>query len=269
MSYRLYADLGNSRLKLAAVSKGRWLPLIVVSLDELFDGRGDMDLRIAQQLIKALDKQNLNKSDCEALVVAASSCEAQETIKHLAGALRTSSRILGQNLQAQLESRYQPPEALGSDRVANAVAAYAEYGGPVIVLDVGSCLTTEVVSAEGVFLGGHIAAGVPALYEGLYLLAPQLEQAELQEPPSATDALLGTSTAAAVRLGVELQLVGTAMMLVGSCRETLNDPAARVVLTGGDAEAICHGLNLPGAVLDPLLTLKGLRLIDEAANPLQ
>lgn len=268
MSYRLYADLGNSRLKLAAVSKNRWLPLITVSWEDACQGFGEPAQYMLKHVMNELDRQNLTKSDCEALVVCASSNEAEEFIDSLQKALRTQRRVLGDNLSAKLESRYNPPQSLGSDRVANAVAAYAEYGGPVIVVDLGSCLTTEVMSAEGVFLGGHIAAGLSALYEGIFQVAPQLEAAA---EPDAEEPLLplGTSTPLALKMGIHLQLGATLDLLIAACRQALDDDSARVVMTGGDAEDMAKGMEDDAVVVDTMLTLKGLRLIDEAANPPQ
>ncbi|MEN6544549.1 MAG: type III pantothenate kinase [Armatimonadia bacterium] len=268
MSYRLYADIGNSRLKLAAVTKGRWLPLITVSWEEACEGSPDPEQYLLKHVMKQLDKQNLAKSECDALVACTSTTEADDILDTLRNALGAPLRILGRDLQAKLESRYNPPEALGGDRVANAVAAYAEYGGPVIAIDLGSCITTEVISAEGVFLGGHIAAGLSALYEGIFQIAPQLEAAAEDDPQEAS-LPLGTSTSMALKMGVHLQLGATLDLLIAACRQALDDECALVVMTGGDAESMAESTQDEAVVVDTMLTLKGLRLIDEAANPPQ
>lgn len=268
MSYRLYADIGNSRLKLAAVTKGRWLPVIAVSWEEACDSLAGPEQYVLKQVFAELDKQNLTKSQCDALVVCTSSHEADDILDTLREALRTTLRTLGRDLQARLQSRYNPPEALGADRVANAVAAYAEYAGPVIVVDLGSCITTEVVSADGVFLGGHIAAGLSALYEGILQVAPQLEAAAEQEAGEVS-LPLGTTTSMALKMGVHLQLGATLDLLIEACRQALDDQSARVVMTGGDAQNMAEGMQEEAMVVDTMLTLKGLRLIDEAANPPQ
>lgn len=268
MNYRLYADLGNTRLKLAAVKNGHLLPLTPISWDELCEAHAAPEQYLLKYLLDELDHHSLDQTQCEAIVVCASSTEADDIVESLVDALQAPVRVLGRDLRANLQSRYTPPDSLGSDRVANAVAAYSEYGGPVIVMDLGSCLTTEVVSADGVFLGGHIAAGMSAVYEGIFQVAPQLEAAA-DEDTAEPLLPIGTSTSMALKMGVHLQIGATLDLLILACRQALDDDCARIILTGGDAASLAEGMEDDAVIVDPLLTLKGLRLIDEAAHPPQ
>ena len=151
---------------------------------------------------------------------------------------------------------YQPPSALGSDRVANAVAAVGRWGAPVIVVDVGTAITCDLVVEGPRFAGGAIAPGPGAAYQGLVDRAPHLAQAgglalhgDLPVIP--------TSTAEAVRVGV---LQGAAALVDGLVRrhQRLAGPCP-VVATGGLGPTVARYSDTITAV-DPDLTLWGIHL---------
>lgn len=151
---------------------------------------------------------------------------------------------------------YQPPSALGSDRLANAVAAVGRSGAPVIVVDVGTAITCDLVVEGPRFAGGAIAPGPGAAYQGLVDRAPHLAQpgglAVHGEIP-----LVPTSTAEAVRAGV---LHGAAGLVDGLVRshQRLVGPCP-VVATGGLGSTVARYSDTITAV-DPDLTLWGIHL---------
>jgi type III pantothenate kinase len=146
---------------------------------------------------------------------------------------------------------------LGADRVANAVAAGARYAGPVIVLDCGTCITTEALDAQKRFRGGAILPGRALLRRALHEHTGQLPLVELcQECPTS----LGTCTRAAILAGVDLGLLGAVERLLADSRERLEAPSCPVVAVGGDAAFFCR--HLPALTPGPeLLTLHGLALV--------
>ena len=134
------------------------------------------------------------------------------------------------DLPAPIEVRCDSPDAVGADRLANAVAAWAEFRAACIVVDAGSAVTVDAVSADGAFVGGAIIPGVAlsarALAEGTALL-PELEIA-------GSEAAIGSSTAAAMASGVLRGLAGAVDRLVAEIGEELGG-AGHVLATGGDA----------------------------------
>jgi type III pantothenate kinase len=149
------------------------------------------------------------------------------------------------------------PKEVGADRIANAVAAVAEYGGPALVVDFGTATTYDAISERGEYLGGAIAPGIQVSAAALFAGAARLQRVELEEPRS----IIGKNTVESVQSGL---LFGTASEVDGMVERMQKELGghATVIATGGFAETIaphCHAIDR----LDPWLTLKGLRLIFE------
>ncbi|MDQ3951939.1 MAG: type III pantothenate kinase [Actinomycetota bacterium] len=145
---------------------------------------------------------------------------------------------------------------VGADRLANAVGAHDRWPDEsVVVVDFGTAITVDAVSAEGKFLGGAIAPGVEAAAAALYASTALIGPVELKGP----DAAIGTSTARGVESGI---VFGTAALTDGLVDRIVSEigGAARVVATGGSASLVvehCHRIQ----TVDPTLTLNGLRII--------
>jgi len=142
---------------------------------------------------------------------------------------------------------------LGADRIANAVAV-AENGGPALVLDCGTCVTTEAVDAQGCFRGGAILPGRALLRQALQAHTGQLPFVALGE---ACPAALGTCTRDAILAGVDLGILGAVQRVLQDSRTALGAPGCPVLAVGGDARFFCQ--HLPGLIQgDDLFTLRGL-----------
>ena len=148
----------------------------------------------------------------------------------------------------------------GADRLANAVAARALYGDPVIVIDMGTATNIEVIDERGRFLGGVIAPGIQASIEGLVAKTALLPEVELADPQRA----IGTDTVSAIQIGV---VYGQVDALDGMVRRIWETVGAKypVVATGGFGSML-DKLSQTVSYIDPVLTLEGLRLIYEAAH---
>jgi type III pantothenate kinase len=149
------------------------------------------------------------------------------------------------------------PREVGADRLMNAVAAYEKVGGACIVVDFGTSINYDVVSADGEYLGGAIAPGVQISMDALTARAARLVKVEIEAPGAA----IGRSTQAALRSGIVYGFAGQVDGIVGRIREELGVEATAIA-TGGLATAIvpfCHELDQ----VDDLLTLTGLRLVWE------
>ena len=153
--------------------------------------------------------------------------------------------------------RYENPRELGSDRIANAVAAYDEYGGPCIFIDFGTATTFGVIDADGAFLGGTICPGIKLSSEALVTGTAKLPRFELNRPEN----VIGRSTLTNLQSGMYYGYVGLVRNIVRKIRQELGEDAY-VVATGGMALMIAEESNVIDK-LDGLLTLKGLRLIYE------
>ena len=152
--------------------------------------------------------------------------------------------------------KYENPRELGSDRIANAVAAYELYGGPCITIDFGTATTYNVISAKGEFLGGAICPGLKLAAEALTERAAKLPRFELVKPES----VIGKNTVAGMQAGIVFGYIGQVNYLVNRMKREIGAPDAKVIATGGLAVLVAEETGCID-VLDGLLTLKGLSLI--------
>src|SRR5436190_15030643 len=149
------------------------------------------------------------------------------------------------------------PREVGADRLMNAVAAFDKVNGACVVVDFGTSINYDVVSSEGEYLGGAIAAGVQISMDALTQRASKLVKVEIGAPESP----IGRSTQAALRSGIVYGFAGQVDGIVGRIREELGVEATTIA-TGGLAPAIAEFCeNIDG--VDDLLTLTGLRLVWE------
>jgi type III pantothenate kinase len=146
------------------------------------------------------------------------------------------------------------PEELGADRLCDAVAAYALYGGPCVVLDFGTAVTWEVVSAEGEYLGGVIAPGPGLTARALHSKTAKLPPVSLSRPPR----VIGKGTVDSIQAGLYYGYVGLVEEIT---RRILGQvPGATVIATGGFAPLMAEATNLIQH-LEPDLTLIGLQML--------
>jgi type III pantothenate kinase len=163
--------------------------------------------------------------------------------------------VVGPGTKTGVPIRYENPHEVGPDRVVNAVAARERYGAPCIVVDFGTSTNFDAVSAAGEFVGGVLAPGIEVSMDALFARAARLTKVEFEAPERA----IGTSTKAALQAGVVFGFAGQVDGIVERIRAELGD-GARVIATGGLADLIAPHSNTIELV-DPLLTLEGLRLI--------
>jgi len=151
---------------------------------------------------------------------------------------------------------YDNPKDVGADRVANAVGAIDLYGGPAIVVDMGTATTFDAISAAGEYLGGAIAPGIAISMEALFEHAAALRRVELVEPRN----VIGKSTVESIQSGAIYGYTGLVDAMCRRFSEVLG--ASAIIATGGLA-----GLVTPLSEMiqhhEPWLTLHGLRLVFE------
>ncbi len=163
--------------------------------------------------------------------------------------------LIEPGVRTGLVIRHDNPRDLGADRIANAVAAAALFGGPAIVVDFGTATSFDVIDRDGAFIGGAIAPGVTTATEALVARAARLPDVELVTPASP----IGRSTVAALQSGA---VFGFAGQVDGIVRRIIDElgPGVKVVATGGVAGAVLDACRLIDHH-DPWLTLKGLQRI--------
>ena len=185
--------------------------------------------------------------------------EEVEGIEHMCqNYFHMQPMMVAPGIKTGINIKYENPRELGSDRIANAVAAYAQYGGPCIFIDFGTATTFGVVDENGSFLGGSIFPGIKVASEALVSGTAKLPRFAIEKPES----VIGRTTLTNLQSGMYYGYVGLVKHIVQKMKQELGRQDAIVVATGGMALLISEESKVIDK-LDGLLTLKGLRMIYE------
>lgn len=236
----LLVDISNSYVKLAFASrerigKARRLP--------------------TSRLTTAAMRRILQGREVDRIVVSSVVPKRNKAI--IAAARATRTLFLGPKLDLGVGIDYPAPRSIGADRLANAAAVAELYGYPAIVVDFGTAVTFDVVSATGDYVGGVIAPGLEAMTNFLYQRTALLPRLTLREPTRA----IGKTTRDAMMSGAVLGYRGLVReILIRLTAENFPRKKPRLIATGGYAQLIARKLPEIEAV-HPNLTLEGLRII--------
>ncbi|MDE3198360.1 MAG: type III pantothenate kinase [Acidobacteriota bacterium] len=154
-----------------------------------------------------------------------------------------------------LKLLYDNPYEVGADRIVNSVAALERYGGPCIIVDLGTAITFDAVSANAEYLGGIIAAGIGISAEALFSRTARLPLVDFRKPKH----VIGRNTVASMQSGLYYGAIGAIDGMIERLVEELG-PETKAIATGGQAGLIAPGSRYIRHV-DENLTLDGLRII--------
>ena len=254
----LVLDIGNSNIVMGAYDGAKLLRHWRISTDR--QKTGDEYGILFNELFRY---QGIEMSDIKAIIISSvvpplvvplrKMCERYFRIRPL---------IVGPGIRTGIRLNYENPRAIGADRIVNVVGAHEQYGGPLVVIDIGTATTFDIVAENGDFLGGVIAPGLGSSAEALFQRAAQLPRIELVPPKT----VVCRSTIQGMQAGIIYGYVGQIDEIVRRMKKEMGYDEIKVVATGGYARMVSRESKTIDKI-DHFLTLTGLRVLYERNQP--
>ena len=254
MSQKLFVvDIGNTEIVLGVYENS----------DLLTKWRLDTKLRRTEDELNVMVSQlfAMSKIDRATVKEAIISCVVPPALPMFINFIRqtfnTEPLVVGPGVKTGVVIAVDNPREVGADRIANAAGALAKYKPPLLIVDFGTAITVDAVSAKSEYLGGAIVPGLRLSLNALHQKAARLPEVEFSEPPS----VIGKNTVHAMQSGA---FFGYAALVDGIVRrmKPLLSPESAVIATGGEAKIVAQASETIETV-EELLTLEGLRSIYE------
>jgi type III pantothenate kinase len=210
-------------------------------------------------LINLFQYEKLSIEQVEAVIIASVVPSIMYTLEHsVKKYFKVEPMIIGPGIKTGINIRCQNPKEVGSDKIVNAVAGYELYGGPLIIVDMGTATTFCAISAKGEYLGNVICPGIKISSDALYQKAAQLPRIDLIKP----EGVIGKNTILSMQSGIFYGYVGQIDYIVQRIKNEMQDDSIKVIATGGMARLVADEAKAISEV-NPTLTLEGLRIVYE------
>lgn len=249
MDQLLAIDIGNTNIRLGIFNGSRLVRRYSFATDN------DHYRYVLKRILKNHDVEN-------AIVCSVVPKVAGTIGKYLAGLSGIRVYFVGRDIKVPLKNLYRDPGQVGQDRLVNAYAALDIFCAPLVIVDLGTAVTFDVVSKNKEYLGGMILPGLQASLDILALRGALLPQIKLGKPPE----FIGRNTKNSMLSGVVYGFTSLLEGVTGSIKEKIGKNA-KVIGTGGDIGLIATYCRIFDKV-DQDLTLKGLQELYQAYNPL-
>ncbi len=205
------------------------------------------------------DASDVNACDIKAVIIASVVPDIMYSLTHgIRKYFCIEPMIVGAGMKTGIMMKRDNPKEVGADRIVNLVAVNELYGGPSVVIDYGTADTFDVINEKGEFITGLIAPGLTICADALYQKAAQLPKIEIKKPHS----IIVKNTVGSIQAGLVLGHIGQTVYIIEELKRELNLPNMKVIATGGLARVIDPDHSIFD-VLDPVLTLKGLKILHE------
>ncbi|NLD19557.1 MAG: type III pantothenate kinase [Clostridiales bacterium] len=252
-------DVGNTNIVLGVFEEGKMVTNWRLETDN--NKSADEYGMIVGQLFRY---EGLKPEDVKDVIISTVVPSVLYTLQHLSQKyFNKKAIVIGPGIKTGLVVKYDNPKQVGSDRIVNAVAAHAKYGGSLIIIDFGTATTFCAVSEKAEYIGGTIAPGLKISSEALFEKTAKLPKVELEDPGH----VICRNTINSMQSGLVYGHMGVVDYIVGKMKKELmeysqSDKEPKVIATGGLATLIDSGIDCIDHV-DKMLTLEGLEIIYE------
>ncbi len=250
----LVIDVGNTHIVLGVYGKTELLASWRLNTDK--ERTAD---ELGMFILNLFEHAGLKAGEIEAVIIASVVPPIMYTLEHsIKKYFKLEPMIIGPGTKTGINIRCQNPKEVGSDRIVNAVAGFEIYGGPLIIVDMGTATTFCAVSGRGEYLGGVICPGVKISLEALFQKAAKLPRIDLVKP----EGVIGKNTVSSMQSGVFYGYIGQVEYIVKRMKQEMQEDNIKVIATGGLARFFSEETRTIDHVA-PTLTLEGLRMVYE------
>jgi len=250
----LVVDVGNTHIVLGVFEGKNLLASWRLSTKE--ERTAD---ELGMLILSLFQHEKLDAENVEAVIVASVVPPIMYTLEHsIKKYFRIDSMIIGPGTKTGINIRYQNPKEVGADRIVNAVAGFEIYGGPLIIVDLGTATTFCAINSRGEYMGGIICPGIKISAEALFQKTAKLPRIDVIKPES----VIGKNTVSSMQSGIFYGYVGQIDYIVSRMKFEMQEENVKVIATGGFARLIAEESKSISEV-NPTLTLNGLRIVYE------
>ncbi len=250
----LVFDVGNTNIVLGVYHGKELLDYWRIATDK--DKTSDEYSIVIHQFFQY---NGLNIKDVKDVIISSVVPNIMYSLEHASRKLfKRDPLIVGSGIKTGMNIKYDDPKQVGADRIVNAIAAYEKYGGPLIIVDLGTATTFCAVSESGEYLGGAISPGIKISSEALFEKAAKLPRVELVKPKK----VICKNTINSMQAGIIYGYVGLVEYIVKNMKKEIKSDSCKVVATGGLSTLIASETNSID-IVDKFLSLEGLNMIYE------
>ena len=250
----LVVDVGNTNIVLGVFQVKELLASWRLNTDK--ERTAD---ELGMLLLGLFGHEGISTEKIEAVIISSVVPSIMYTLEHsIKKYFKIDPMIIGPGTKTGINIRCQNPKEVGSDKIVNAVAGFEIYGGPLILVDMGTATTFCPITAKGEYLGNVICPGIKISAEALFQKAAKLPRIDLVKPES----VIGKNTITSMQSGIFYGYVGQIDYIVKRIKQEMKEDSVKVIATGGLARLIAEESKVIDAV-NSTLTLEGLRIVYE------
>ncbi|MCT8977477.1 type III pantothenate kinase [Clostridium sp. CX1] len=253
----LVLDVGNTNIVLGVYENKE----LIASWRLSTDSKRTAD-EYGVQVTQLFLQSKLDPTDVEGVIVSSVVPNIMYSLEHMIKKyFEIDPLVVGPGVKTGINIKYDNPKEVGADRIVNAVAAYEMYKKPIIIIDFGTATTFCAITAKADYLGGTICPGIKISSEALFERAAKLPRVELTKPSG----VICKNTVSSMQAGIIYGYIGQVDYIVDKMKKEmmqLGEEEPVIIATGGLAKLISEESKFIDNI-DPILTLKGLRIIYE------